>query len=173
MCNFAARDRGHQSPLFLSQKNMVSAEAIRQLVEENPSLSKFFVVDVKVSKDNNIVVKADTDNGITIDECGELSAAIEAALDRDTEDFDLEVSSPGLGEPLRLPRQYRKNIGHEVVVETIDGEKLRGTIAGADDTSFTLEETHTERQGGKKVKAQVQTPYKYCDVKYTKLKIAF
>jgi ribosome maturation factor RimP len=152
---------------------MVSAEAIRQLVEENPSLSKFFVVDIKVSKDNCIVVKADTDQGITIDECGELSTAIEASLNRDEEDFDLEVSSPGLAEPLRLPRQYLKNIGREVVVETIDGEKLRGVIAGAGDKSFTLEETHTERQGGKKVKVQVQTPYNYCDIKSTKLKIAF
>ncbi len=152
---------------------MVSADAIRQLVEGNPSLSKFFIVDVKVSKDNNIVVKADTEQGITIDECGELSAAIEAAFDRDAEDFDLEVSSPGLTEPLKLPRQYHKNIGREVVVETIDGEKLRGTIAEANDTSFALEETHTERQGGKKVKVQVRTSYNYCDIKYTKLKIAF
>ena len=152
---------------------MVSAEAIRQLVEGNPELSKFFIVDVKVSKDNSILVKADTDNGITIDECGELSAAIEASLDRDAEDFDLEVSSPGLSEPLKLPRQYLKNVGREVVVETIDGEKLRGAIAGADEESFVLEETHTERQGGKKVKVQVQTPYNYCDVKYTKIKIAF
>ena len=142
-------------------------------MEEDPSLSKFFVVDVKVSKDNSIVVKADTDSGITIDECGQLSAAIEASLNRDEEDFDLEVSSPGLSEPLRLPRQYLKNIGREVVVETIDGEKLRGTIAAAGDEAFTLQETHTERQGGKKVKVQVQTPYNYCDIKYTKLKIAF
>ncbi len=152
---------------------MVSADAIRQIVEGNPALSKFFIVDVKVSKDNSIVVKADTDQGITIDQCGELSAAIEASLDRDAEDFDLEVSSPGLSEPLRLPRQYRKNIGREVVVETIDGEKLRGIIAEAADTSFTLEETHTERREGKKVKVQVRTPYNYCDIKYTKLKIAF
>lgn len=152
---------------------MVSADAIRQFVEDNPALSKFFIVDVKVSKDNNIVIKADTDQGITIDECGELSAAIEASLDRDAEDFDLEVSSPGLSEPLKLPRQYLKNIGREVVVETVDGEKLRGTIAGADDVSFTLEETHTERQGGKKVKVQVRTPYNFCDIKSTKLKIAF
>ena len=111
---------------------MVSAEAIRQLVEGNPELSKFFIVDVKVSKDNSIVVKADTDNGITIDECGELSAAIEASLDRDAEDFDLEVSSPGLSEPLKLPRQYLKNIGREVFVETIDGEKLR-RVEGAEE----------------------------------------
>lgn len=152
---------------------MVSADAIRQFVEDNPALSKFFIVDVKVSKDNNIVIKADTDQGITIDECGELSAAIEASLDRDAEDFDLEVSSPGLSEPLKLPRQYLKNIGREVVVETVDGEKLRGTIAGADDVSFTLEETHTERKGGKKVKVQVRTPYNFCDIKSTKLKIAF
>ena len=160
------------SPILFA-KNMVSAQTIRQLVEERPELSKFFIVDIKVSKDNSITVKADTDNGITIDECGELSAAIESALDRDTEDFDLEVSSPGLTEPLRLPRQYQKNIGKEVVVETIDGEKLRGTIAGASEASFVLEETHTERQGGKKVKVPVQTTYNYCDIKQTKLKIAF
>jgi len=113
-------------------------------------LSEFFVVDIKVSKDNMITIKADTDKGITIDECGVLSRAIEESLDREQEDFDLEVSSPGLTEPLKVLRQYLKNIGREVDVEMNDGEKIKGVIAAADDNTLTLDETHTERQGGKK-----------------------
>ncbi len=153
---------------------MISAQTVRQIVESNPGLSeKFFIVDVKVSKDNDIVVKADTDAGITIDECGELSAAIEGSLDRDAEDYDLEVSSPGLSEPLRLPRQYRKNIGKDIDMEMPDGEKLHGKIAEAAGESFVLETAHTERQGGKKVTVTERNTYKYCDVKYVKLKITF
>jgi len=136
-------------------------------------LQKFFIVDIKVSKDNVITIKADTDAGITIDECGDLSHAIEGKLDREQEDFELEVSSPGLTEPLRILRQYLKNIGKEVDILMVDGEKIKGTIAGADDNAVTIEETHTERQNGKKVKVAEKNTYNFCDIKQTKLRITF
>lgn len=143
------------------------------MIESQPELSKFFIVDIKVSKDNVITIKADTDAGITIDECGCLSHAIEEKLDREQEDFELEVSSPGLTEPLRILRQYLKNIGKEVDIVMVDGEKIKGTIVSACDTSVTIEETHTEKQNGKRVKVSTQTPYNFCDIKQTKLKITF
>ncbi len=152
---------------------MISAQTIQQLIEQDPELQKFFVVDIKVSKDNVITIKADTDAGITIDECGDLSHAIEAKLDREQEDFELEVSSPGLTEPLRILRQYLKNIGKEVDILMVDGEKIKGTIAGADSTAVEIEETHTERQNGKKVKVTEKKSYNFCDIKQTKLKITF
>lgn len=143
------------------------------MIESLPELSKFFIVDIKVSKDNVITIKADTDAGITIDECGDLSHAVEEHLDREQEDFELEVSSPGLTEPLRILRQYIKNIGKEVDILMVDGEKIKGTIAGANETSVTIEETHTEKQNGKKVKVTEQNTYNFCDIKQTKLKITF
>jgi ribosome maturation factor RimP len=152
---------------------MISVQTIQQIIESKPELSEFFVVDIKVSKDNMITIKADTDKGITIDECGVLSRAIEESLDREQEDFDLEVSSPGLTEPLKVLRQYLKNIGREVDVEMNDGEKIKGVIAAADDNTLTLDETHTERQGGKKVKISERNTYNFCDIKHTKLKITF
>lgn len=152
---------------------MISAQTIQQIIESKPELSEYFVVDIKVSKDNVITIKADTDKGITIDECGVLSHAIEESLDREQEDFDLEVSSPGLTEPLKVLRQYLKNIGREVEVEMNDGEKIKGVIAAADENTLTLDETHTERQGGKKVKISERNTYNFCDIKHTKLKITF
>ncbi len=152
---------------------MISAQTIQQLIESLPELEKFFIVDIKVSKDNVITIKADTDAGITIDECGDLSHAIEEHLDREQEDYELEVSSPGLTEPLRILRQYVKNIGKEVDIVMVDGEKIKGTIAAANETSVTIEETHTEKQNGKRVKVTTQNSYNFCDIKQTKLKITF
>ncbi|MCQ2252505.1 MAG: ribosome assembly cofactor RimP [Bacteroidales bacterium] len=152
---------------------MISAQNIQQLIESQPELQKFFIVDIKVSKDNVITIKADTDSGITIDECGELSHAIEDKLDREQEDFELEVSSPGLTEPLRILRQYQKNMGKEVEVLMVDGEKVKGTIAQASDATLTINTVVTEKQNGKKVKVTVPQVLNFCDIKMTKLKITF
>ena len=61
--------------------------------------------------------------GITIDQCGEISKLVEASLNREEEDFEIEVSSPGLSEPFKVINQYRKNIGQEVEIVTEDGQQ--------------------------------------------------
>ncbi|MBR4267937.1 MAG: ribosome assembly cofactor RimP [Bacteroidales bacterium] len=152
---------------------MISAQQVQELFEQAPELSQYFIVDIKVTKDNVISIKADTDAGITIDQCGEISRVLEGLMDREKEDYELEVSSPGLTEPLRITRQYLKNIGKEVDILMNDGEKLKGKIVTADDNGVTIEQSHNEKQNGKKVKVTTQQTLNFIDIKSVKLKITF
>ena len=152
---------------------MLSEQDIRKILEENPEFEKYFVVSVKVTGDNKIMIKADTDSGITIDQCGEISTKLEEILDRDAEDFELEVSSPGLTEPLKIPRQYIKNIGKSVDIVLTDGEKISGVITSADQQNVTVKQTITEKIGGKRTKTEIENTINFTSIKTTKLKINF
>ena len=126
-----------------------------------------YLVGMKITPDNRIFVDIDGDHGVTIDDCIELSRTIEGQLDRDEEDFELNVSSAGADQPLRLTRQYIKNIGREVEVVTLDGEKLTGTLTAADEEQFTVSTVGTKRQPPQK------TALRYRDVKTTRVVIKF
>ncbi len=97
-----------------------------------------FLVDLDIREGNNINVYADTDKGITIQELKMLSREIESTLDRDVEDFALEVSSPGLERPFRVKRQYKNNVGRWVKVTTTDNEILIGKLVEADYSEIVL-----------------------------------
>ncbi|MCQ2973867.1 MAG: ribosome assembly cofactor RimP [Bacteroidales bacterium] len=152
---------------------MISEQSIKKLLEENSDFNEYFFVSVHVSNDNVITIKADTDKGITIDECGEISNKLEALLNRDQEDFELEVSSPGLTEPFKILRQYQKNIGKQVDVLMIDGEKLQGTISKVETETVTIKVTKTEKINGKRTKVETDNTISYADIKSTKLKLTF
>ncbi|MBQ5404768.1 MAG: ribosome assembly cofactor RimP [Bacteroidales bacterium] len=152
---------------------MISKELIRELFETLPQLSGYFLTEVKVSPNNEISISADTDQGITIDQCGEISRILEENLDRDKEDFDLEVSSPGLSEPFKVLRQYIKNIGKEVDIVTVSGQKKKGRIIAADENGVEIETSRTEKQNGKKVKILEKETLEFSVIKTTKLKITF
>ena len=92
---------------------MISKEKIRYLVDEMLS-EDMFIVDINVGLGNAIAVSLDSDSGMSIDKCVGISRHIEHNLDRETEDFSLEVSSPGLTHPFRVLRQYQKNIGQKI-----------------------------------------------------------
>lgn len=112
---------------------MISEQKIKDLVEEKIVDTSFFIVDVKVGLGNKVSVELDGDQGITIDDCVSISRHIESSLDREAEDFALQVSSAGLDRPLRHHRQYLKNIGREVELITKDGNTLEGVIKSADE----------------------------------------
>src|SRR4030042_1586705 len=99
---------------------MISAERIRTCIDEELRRNDLFLIDLVVSSSNRIKVVIDSMKGITVDECARLSRTIENKLDRDEEDFDLEVSSPGLDRPLVLPFQYLKNTGRQIEVLTME-----------------------------------------------------
>lgn len=114
-------------------------EKIQQLAEdaigENQSL---FLVGFSLSPDNKIEVLVDGDDGISIDEIIRISRFIEHNLDRDSEDFSLNVSSPGVGKPLLLPRQYKKNVGRTLKVNRKTAPEIEGELVAADDESIIL-----------------------------------
>lgn len=100
-----------------------------------------YLVDIQVKPDNEIVVDVDSQQGVDLDFCADLTRKIEAAFDRDKEDYSLEVGSAGVTAPFKVVEQYTKNLGNEVEVLTADGRKLRGTLTAvdADTASFTIE----------------------------------
>ncbi len=136
---------------------------------------EYFLVDVIISKDDKITVEIDHAEGVWIEDCAELSRHIENGLSRETEDYELEVGSAGLGQPFKVTQQYRNHIGMEVEVLTKEGKKLKGILKDASDEEFTLTVTKKEKKEGAKRPQLVEEDliFPYDGVKYTKYIINF
>ncbi|MBR4739413.1 MAG: ribosome assembly cofactor RimP [Bacteroidales bacterium] len=130
---------------------MIEKIKILELVNQALEGTDKFLVSLKITPDNRIYVDIDGDNGVTIYDCIELSRAIEGQLDRDEEDFALDVSSAGADQPLKLTRQYLKNIGREVEAVTFDGQKTVGELTAADEEHITLRIPGTKKQAPQEV----------------------
>lgn len=165
---------GTLSPLFyysfLMLKDKVES-LLNQALEEHQSL---FLVDFTVGGDNGIKVVLDGDNGVSLQDCMNVSRAIEHNLDREEEDFSLEVTSAGATSPLRLPRQYNKNIGRKLQVRT-SSEELEGTLVEASTDSITLEWKAREPKpvGKGKVTVKKKQEIAFSDIKEAKVKLKF
>ena len=118
---------------------MIEKQKIEGLFEEYIRGSGLFLVSVKVSNANRIIVLADKNEGITIDECAAIHKHNEKGLDRDKEDFELQVSSPGLDVPFGVIEQYFKNEGKKVEVVDIDGSKYTGRLKNVTTGGFEIE----------------------------------
>jgi len=118
---------------------MIEKQKIQGLVEEFIKGTGLFLVTVKVSNANRIIVLADKNEGITIDECAAIHRHIENGLDRDKEDFELQVSSPGLDMPFGVMEQYFKNEGKKVEVVDNEGSKFTGKLKNVTTGGFELE----------------------------------
>ncbi len=118
---------------------MIEKGHIENVVNEFIKGTGIFLVAVRVSSANKITVLADTMKGITIDECADLHRHIEKSLDRNAEDFELQVSSPGLDMPFGVIEQYQKNEGKKVEVVNNDGEKFTGILKNVTPGGFELE----------------------------------
>lgn len=116
-----------------------------ELVKDSLEGSSLFLVGLKVTSDNRIFIDIDGDNGVTIDDCITLSRAVENSLNRDEEDFELNVSSAGADSPLKMPRQYVRHIGRTLAVETTDGERKEGVLKSADSDGIEIETPGTKR----------------------------
>ena len=107
---------------------MIAEEYIKQVVLKIINNSGIFLVDIQVKPTNKIFIEIDDDKGININQCAEISREIEKYLNRDYEDFELNVSSPGLDKAFKVKEQYKKNIGKELNIQTIDGKNLTGVL---------------------------------------------
>lgn len=154
---------------------MISKQQVEEVVGGALAGSNLYLVDLSVSPSNRITVLVDGDNGITIDQCAAISRAVEAAFNRDVEDYELEVSSPGVGQPLKITRQYLKNIGREVEVIRKNGVKVKGVLRSATDRNFTIEvEKRVLKEGEKRKKLVVEPEtFDYTDIKSTKVLVSF
>lgn len=166
-----------QSPLFCYKmvSKLVSKENIHEIITPLLKEKEGFVVDVTVSTSNKITVQVDSHKGFTIDDCVDISRLIEQSLDRDKEDFELEVSTPGLTSPFKVMEQYKKNEGSEVEVLLKHGQKIKGQLvkAGDDEIQLTVKEKE-KKKGNKKVNYTEKTiKILFDDIKSTKAKFKF
>jgi ribosome maturation factor RimP len=157
---------------------MLNRETIIALAEERiAELDKgLFIVDLSISASNVIFMEIDSEIGsVSIDDCIRVSRNIEHNLDREEQDFELSVSSAGLDKPLRVVRQYPKNIGRELKVKTEAGDKLEGELIAADGEGIVLKTERKEKIEGKKKKELIveEIPLKYTEIKEAKVVISF
>lgn len=135
------------------------AELLNVALEERPSL---FLISLTIGSGNKITVTLDGDNGVNLQDCIDVSRAIEHNLDREEEDFSLEVASAGATSPLQKPRQYRKNLGRTLKVKT-ETEQIEAEITDANDDFIVLEwkarEPKKIGKGKETVSKRAEIPY--------------
>lgn len=141
-----------------------------QLIEDKLASSSNYLVDVVIKPGNLIVVEIDNDEAVSIDDCAELSRYLEEHLDRDVEDYELEVGSAGITSPFKVLRQYVKNIGNEVEMLLKNGSKLTGVLKSADENGVVVSvEKKVKPEGAKrKVTVVEDESYTFDEIKYTK-----
>lgn len=157
---------------------MIDKNVVKNLVEEwlqEHQDKEYFLVDVTVSPDDKITVEIDHADGVWINDCEDLSRYINDRLDRDKEDYELEVGSAGLGQPFKVVQQYVNNIGERVELVDAEGRKVQGVLKSVDGQEFTVSVSEKVKVEGKKrpVKMDVDHTYRMDEVKYTKYLISF
>ena len=148
----------------------ILTQKVEALIASDPEL---FLVEVKIKPTNNIKVFIDGNQGVSIERLVQYNRRLYKQLEEEAMypggDFSLEVSSPGLDEPLKLHRQYLKNIGRFVEVTNAEGTKIEGKLLSADELTITVEE---QKGKGKKMEL-VQHTIPFDTIKTTKIQIKF
>ena len=154
---------------------MIDRNVVSGIVNEWLEDKEYFLVDVSVTPDDKIVVEIDHAEGVWIDDCVELSRFIESKLDREEEDYELEVGSAGIGQPFKVLQPYLIHIGKEVEVLTKEGKKLEGVLKDANEENMTVTiQKKVKLEGSKRPKmVEEDVTYKYDEIKYTKYLISF
>jgi ribosome maturation factor RimP len=154
---------------------MIEKAVVKEIAEAFLKGTANYLVDADVKPGNTIAVEIDSDESVSIDDCIALSRFIETKLDRDTEDYELEVGSAGIGQPFKILRQYRKNIGNEVEVLAKSGIKHCGILKEANEQAIILTvQTQIKPEGAKrKVTIEEDLIFPYEDIKQTKYLIRF
>ncbi len=154
---------------------MIDKKTLIGLTEAYLQGSPNYLVDVLVEGGNAITIEIDNDEGVDIDDCAALSRHLESKLDRDTEDFELTVTSAGLTSPFKTPRQYKKFEGEEIEVLGKNGQKATGILGSSNEEGFTLAVTKQVKPEGAKRKVDVteQVHFAFDEVKHTKYLIRF
>ncbi len=141
-------------------------------LEQNPNI---FLVDFKISADKSIKVILDGDKEVNVKDCISISRAIEGALNRDEEDFSLEVASAGVGSPLKFPRQYHKNLGRKLEVISKEGIKFEGKLTNVKEDAIELQWKQREPKpiGKGKVTVNKNITLTFDEISQTKVIIKF
>jgi len=146
----------------------INEQVVKRLVEEKIAETDLFVGEIKVKSGNVIYVFLDGDKGVTVDDCIAVSRHIESHLDRDREDFELHVSSFGVGQPLKSHRQYLNAIGRQFSIVTAEGVKHNGKLLQVQENKIVI-----EKQGVKKKDPSVEGEILFSDIKTAKIEVVF
>jgi ribosome maturation factor RimP len=155
---------------------MLKESTVQALIDNGLEERKdLFLIDLKIAPDNKISVIIDGDKGVTVEDCMFISRAIEHNLDREEDDFSLEVTSSGATSPLTEKRQYQKNIGRTLQVKPKEQKKIEATLTEVDDEHITLEWKSREPKpvGKGKVTVEKQAKIAYDDILEAKVIIKF
>ena len=154
-------------------------DKIKALIDEKMQEELYedcFIVEMFLKGDKRLEIYLDSDTGITFRQCQRMSRHIEAVLDEEKwlgEKYTLEVSSPGIGKPLKLHRQYLKNIGRDLEVR-VDGEKpVVGELIRVEDEEFTVQREEKVKEGKKNVKKMVEYTFRFDAINAAKVKPRF
>ncbi len=154
---------------------MIDRNEVESIVNAWLADKEYFLVGIEVSTDNCIVVEIDHADGVWIDDCVALSKHIESSLNRDEEDYELEVGSAGIGQPFRVPQQYVNHIGKEVEVVDKEGKKHRGILRAVDGRQFVVAVREKVTVEGRKrpVRMDVEHTFSMDEVRECKYIISF
>lgn len=154
---------------------MIEKEKVKDLVDQWLEGKEYFLTDLTISDDDRIVVEIDHKEGVWIEDCVELSKFIESNLDREVEDYELEVGSAGIGQPFKVRQQYDNNVGAEVEALLVGGKKLVGVLKSVDDGGIVLVvNIKVKPEGAKRPKmVDIDTPISFDDLKEVKAVIKF
>jgi ribosome maturation factor RimP len=154
---------------------VINKETINTICNAHLAGTSVYVTAIRISSDNKINVFLDGDEGVTIKDCVTLSRAIEGELNRDKEDFSLDVSSHGAATPLAFPRQYKRHIGRELEIVKTDSSKMEGKLLSSDEEGIDLEVSSRENKTLGKGKTTVIRQYRipFSEMKETKIKLKY
>lgn len=154
---------------------MITVQKIKDLVDAKLAEGNNFLVELTVKPGNKIIILLDNDKGVSIADCVAMSRHVEFSLDRETEDFELSVSSPGLDQPFKTLRQYQKYIGKQVEVLSKENKKLSGKLNQVNENGIELETRTKERVEGKKGKQLIvqNLDLKFDQIKETRVVVSF
>ncbi len=149
--------------------------AVKDLVDEALALNEsLYLIELSISVNDKIKVVVDGDNGVPLSECIRISRNIDANLDRESEDFSLEVTTPDIAHPLKVKRQYIKNLNRILKVKT-ETEEFEGTLSDADEEKIVLQwKAREPKEIGKgKVTVQKTVTIAHTDIIEARVKIVF
>ena len=154
---------------------MITVDRVTKLVEEKMEGTDLFIVELSVKPGNKIEILVDRDSGLALEDCLSVSRHVEGNLDRELEDYSLDVSSPGVGKPLKLKRQYVKNVGRTVNVKRTDATIVEGVLVSSDEEKIVVHTRTKEEVEGKKGKKWVERDEEiaFDTISETKIVISF
>jgi len=152
---------------------MNTIEAIKGALEPKLMEEDIFLVDIQLSPNNKMQVFLDTDEGITIDKCARVSRYLNTYIEQEQllgDNYSLDVSSPGIEQPLKLVRQYKKNIGRKIAIRLLDGSDKKGILKKVTEDNITIEQENKIKDFKKKV---FETIIAFGDIQNTKVLVTF